>query len=468
MQTTTSGYHRIWLLVFGAFLGLCLLKFGNPVILTRQLPPPQSWDELWNHPWPPSWAWTGLLLLTALALPLLRAQIQARRMPVPSLLWVPAVAWFGWQWISQTSTVDATLGGVTLAQFTGVLACYLIGSTLVLDAQALRWVLIGLIAALCICLMRAATQRWVEFPTDHALLLEGQRTGWTNFPPAIIEAMRREGTIVNTNGVDVANPMILLKLERGRVHGTLVYPNALAGAVLLLLPLSLVTIAAVTRDQRGSIRAAALGTLLVLGIGGLVWSGSKSGWLIALLMAAVGLLRSPWGRRWARIAIPILLALGLLAFGLRFQRYFRQGAPSVGARMDYWRAAVQTTLERPLTGTGPGTFQRPYARLKAPDAEMARLVHNDFLEQFSDSGVPGGIAYLVWILAWILRSGRRALTRADPFWFAVALGCIAWLCQGMTEFMLYVPALAWTAFLLIGATERAMETTAATPPHSTS
>jgi O-antigen ligase len=136
--------------------------------------------------------------------------------------------------------------------------------------------------------------------------------------------------------------------------------------------------------------------------------------------------------------------------------------------MDYWRAAVQTTLEHPLTGTGPGTFQRPYARLKAPDAEMARLVHNDFLEQFSDSGVPGGIAYLAWILAWILRSGRRVLTRADPFWFAVALGCNAWLFQGLTEFMLYVPALAWTAFLLIGATERAMETTAATTPHSTS
>jgi hypothetical protein len=38
----------------------------------------------------------------------------------------------------------------------------------------------------------------------------------------------------------------------------------------------------------------------------------------------------------------------------------------------------------------------------------------------------------------------------------------------MTEFMLYVPALAWTAFLLIGATAKAMETTAATPPHSTS
>jgi len=465
MQTTTTGYHRIWLVVFGAFLGLCLLKFGNPVILARQLPPPQSWDELWNHPWPPSWSWTGLLLLTALALPLLTCRLRWRRMPLPPLLWIPAIGWFTWQAVAHASTVDATLGGMTLAQFTGVLACYFVGAALVSDASALRWVLIGLIAALCICLMRAATQRWVEFPADHALLVEGQRTGWTNFPPAIVETMRREGTIVNTNGVDIANPMILLKLERGRVHGTLVYPNALAGAVLLLLPLSLVTISAVTQDQRTSIRVAALGTLLFLGLGGLVWSGSKSGWLIALGMVAVGLLRFPWGRRWARIAIPVVLALGLVSFGLRFERYFRQGATSVGARMDYWSAAVQATSERPLTGTGPGTFQRPYARLKSPEAEMARLVHNDYLEQFSDSGIPGGIAYLVWILAWMLRSGRRALAGADTLWFAVALGCTAWLCQGLTEFALYVPALAWTAFLLIGATSAAVEPTPSPIPH---
>jgi len=191
-------------------------------------------------------------------------------------------------------------------------------------------------------------------------------------------------------------------------------PNALAGAVLLLLPLALVTIATVTHDQRTSIRVSALGTLGLLGLGGLVWSGSKSGWLIALGMVAIGLLRFPWGRRWASIAIPVVLVLGLAAFGLRFERYFRQGATSVGARMDYWRAAVQATSERPLTGTGPGTFQRPYARLKSPEAEMARLVHNDYLEQFSDSGIPGGIAYLAWILAWLLRSGRSALMGVTP------------------------------------------------------
>ena len=38
----------------------------------------------------------------------------------------------------------------------------------------------------------------------------------------------------------MANPAILAKFAKGRVNGTLVYPNALAGAILLLFPVSLV------------------------------------------------------------------------------------------------------------------------------------------------------------------------------------------------------------------------------------
>jgi O-antigen ligase len=88
--------------------------------------------------------------------------------------------------------------------------------------------------------------------------------------------------------------------------------------------------------------------------------------------------------------------------------------------------------------------------LKAPDAEMARLVHNDYLEQFSDSGLMGGISYLSWIglLLWTLR--RRGWKSGDWFESAIFLGLLGWFAQGTIEFGLYVPALAWTAFTLSG------------------
>ena len=142
--------------------------------------------------------------------------------------------------------------------------------------------------------------------------------------------------------------------------------------------------------------------------------------------------------------------VGLGIFAVRFHNYFSAGATSVGARFDYWRAAAQTTCAHPLFGTGPGTFQRPYARLKSPDAEMARLTHNDYLEQFSDSGIAGGIFYGVWIILVLTVTGRRIWRFGNPLTFAIFAGLLGWFAQGFGEFGLYIPALAWTAFTLLG------------------
>lgn len=126
-------------------------------------------------------------------------------------------------------------------------------------------------------------------------------------------------------------------------------------------------------------------------------TGSKAGWLVAIGVGVVALLLRPVSARIKAAWVALLLAGGLGLFGLRFAGYFAKGATSAVARADYWKAAVQNTWEHPVWGSGPGTFQRPYARLKAPESEMARLVHNDFLEQASDSGLPGFALYTAWI-----------------------------------------------------------------------
>jgi O-antigen ligase len=250
--------------------------------------------------------------------------------------------------------------------------------------------------------------------------------------------------------MDVANPLFLAKYTRGRVHGTLVYPNALAGAVLLLFPIAIVVSITGTRRFRVVTRVMAIALASVLGAAVLFWTGSKSGWLIALSVWASWLFRLCWPVRlkWATLAL--VLGIGLAIFGLRFHNYFAAGAASVGARFDYWKAAVQTTMDHPVFGTGPGTFQRPYERLKPPEAEMARLTHNDYLEQFSDSGIVGGLSYVCWIGFLLTVLGRRAWNSREPLQFAVFLGLLGWFVQGFSEFGLYVPALAWAAFTLSG------------------
>jgi O-antigen ligase len=261
--------------------------------------------------------------------------------------------------------------------------------------------------------------------------------------------MKREQIVITTNGVDVANPVVLAKFAKGRVMGTLVYPNALAGAVLLLLPLAL-TLAFGAKKLRPAIRAIVIALTCFLGGAGFFWTGSKLGWLIAMGIGGLYLLRLNWPARLKITTLAIVAILGLGIFAVRFHNYFAAGATSAGARLDYWRAAVQTTVNNPLVGSGPGTFQRPYAQIKSPDAEMARLAHNDYLEQFSDSGIPGGIFYGAWIILALVTIVKRVWKTGNQFIFATFIGLLGWFVQGIGEFSLYIPALAWTAFILLG------------------
>jgi O-antigen ligase len=198
------------------------------------------------------------------------------------------------------------------------------------------------------------------------------------------------------------------------------------------------------------IRGAVIAMTIGLGGAAFFFTGSKLGWLLALALGGLMLFRLDWSTRLKWGVLAIILMVGLGVFAVRFHKYFAAGATSAGARLDYWRAAAQTAEAYPLFGTGPGTFQRPYARLKAPDAEMARLTHNDYLEQFSDSGLIGGIAYLTWIAMALITTGRRLWRGNDYLSVALFGGLLAWFVQGFGEFSLYIPALAWTAFTLMG------------------
>ncbi len=104
-----------------------------------------------------------------------------------------------------------------------------------------------------------------------------------------------------------------------------------------------------------------------------------------------------------------------------------------------------------------------YKHLKKPESEMARLAHNDYLQQASDSGWIGFIAYaaLVWgSLGSIYKriGDKRPSLGVNPSpaslleenLFPLWLGLAGFAAQSFVEFGLYIPALAWPFFLLLG------------------
>lgn len=254
---TSSAPNKIYAAAFGLFLGLCIWKFGNPVILDEKISPPDSFSEFWHDLWPTHWA-TGVLLpfLVAGIFLVLKGRL---RWPASQWLWLLPSGWLGWQFLSATQTVDGNLTAATLWQFVGCASCYILGAFLFNQPRMRNLLLFGILAAFVFCLIRAVDQRLIEFPQSRQTLMEGQRTGWTNISPATFLEMKRDGVIIATNGMEEVNPAVAARFGKAppaglagfhllwyqlfastpRVMGTLVYPNALAGIVLLLLPVLL-------------------------------------------------------------------------------------------------------------------------------------------------------------------------------------------------------------------------------------
>ena len=93
------------------------------------------------------------------------------------------------------------------------------------------------------------------------------------------------------------------------------------------------------------------------------------------------------------------------------------------------------------------------------------MVHNDYLEQASDSGLPGFLTYALFIVSGLACSFRAvkaatlvsketdgATPRQFPDWLplSVWLGVLGWALQSLIEFSLYIPALSWPAFAFLG------------------
>jgi O-antigen ligase len=412
----------LFALLFGLFLGLCLLKFGNPAVMEKFATMPANGYEWIFSPWPAvvgCWMLGGVAVVGVLA---------ARwRKDLPWVIVALPLGWLGWQFVSATGSINPALTSATLRQFTACAACFYLGAFALGGRRDPGFFLLGLTAGFVLVVLDGFEQRFGG-------LAETRKYFFLYLYPQMKEV----------------TPEYLKKIKSDRIFATLFYPNALAGVILMLLP---VTVGWVW-SLKGRFTAGARGLLVaMLGAGSLAclyWSGSKGGWLLMLVVGFVAALFLPFDRRLKRGVVTVVLIVGLTGFLWKYSGFFKRGATSVVARFDYWEAAIQTAWTHPLFGTGPGTFGKAYERIKQPEWEMARMVHNDYLEQASDSGWVGFLAYTGLIAGGLVFACRRGRLREDWVRLGVWLGLLGWALQSLVEFGLYIPALAWPGFALLG------------------
>ncbi len=422
---------------FGAFLGLALLKFGNPPIMEKFTTPPTNvYEVVLGSPWPIAWAYRLLAVVAVLGLFLAR-----RKEHAPLWLVLLPLVWLFWQFVATVNSIDARLSNPTLAHFVACAICFYLGFFSLSRVQRLGWFWAGLVLGFVFVVL----------------------AGWQQHFGGL-EATRKYFFLYIYPQQNEVAPEYLKKLASNRIFSTLFYPNALAGALLLLLPVMLGLVWKVRQYFTPAADSFLACLVAMSALACLYWSGSKGGWLFMLGLAAITFLFLRVERRFKATLVVVLLLLGGAGFALKYAGFFQKGATSVVARFDYWRAGIEIAGAHPFVGSGPGTFALTYERIKRPEAEMSRLVHNDYLEQACDSGIPGFLAYvafvinaLIWsaparINGWRISAGNSPspVQTMDWFRFAVWLGCLGWALQALVEFNLYLPALAWPAFALLG------------------
>lgn len=413
-------FQRLIAGMCGAFFGLSLLKFGNPVVMDKFVEWPGNPYAWVLNPWPVAISYWLLAVVVAVGIFASRWKTNAPRW----LLLLPLV-WLAWQCVAGTQTVDVPLTRITLKHFAGCVICFYLGLFVLARLKRPFSFWLGLFCAFVAILAAGFEQHF----------------------GGLAEARRYFFAYLYSEPKAIP-PELLKKFSSDRIFSTLFYPNTLAGALLLLLAPML----AIVCRMRLTIPAKWFLSLLVglAALACLYWSGSKGGWLLMLLLGLAALFRLPFGGRQKLLIAGVILVAGLAGFFLKHAAFFQRGATSVSARVDYWQAALEITAAHPVLGTGPGTFSIAYEKVKKPEWEMARLTHNDYLQQASDSGAIGFAAYSLFIfgaLGWIYSRGKL---KEDWLRFCVWLGLLGLSLQSFFEFGLYVPALAWPAFALTG------------------
>ncbi len=130
----------------------------------------------------------------------------------------------------------------------------------------------------------------------------------------------------------------------------------------------------------------------------------------------------------------------------------RLASLDISSRGDYWRVAWAAWKERPLTGTGAGTFQYTWLEDR-PGLKGVKQVHNVYLEQGTETGLLAFLALLSFVAVLVGYTGRavwRSGPQGDRRLLLAGLGSalMVYLVSSAIEWHWYLPASTLFFFIL--------------------
>jgi O-antigen ligase len=241
----------------------------------------------------------------------------------------------------------------------------------------------------------------------------------------------------------------------GTATGFFANANHMATLLVVSLPLLAALIAAArcgSVQRYTSLLAVGAGAALLILVG-IALNGSLAGYLLALpVLAASALIVLPQRRGLQRAAIVlagILLvgAVGALeSSSIRPNGFSAEAATSVQSRDEMLKTTLAASRDFLPFGSGVGTFRRVYDLYENPDRTTRTYVvhaHNDYAELMLETGVPGIVLILLFLMWWGAAAWRAWRSpEAAPYARAASIASAAILAHSLVDFPLRTSAIA--------------------------
>jgi len=202
----------------------------------------------------------------------------------------------------------------------------------------------------------------------------------------------------------------------------------------------------------GCIAISATALLLTHSRGGMAATGVG----VLALMVMIALAPSLRGTSRAVFSVAVLVGGAAVLFVSGAATFARVASTSLDleVRPEIFALTLKALADRPLLGTGLGTFQTVFQAYRTPDLPfLVNAAHNDYLENMLELGIPAALLLFGSLLALFIMCVRGAIRRRrDAILPCIGVGATALVAaHSLVDFSLQIPAVTVTYMMLLGA-----------------
>lgn len=270
------------------------------------------------------------------------------------------------------------------------------------------------------------------------------------FTSLLAFAQRVMGIEADASLTDLA----LNKNMPGRVFSTLGNPNNYAEFLVLFMPFAF---AFALGHEKGTAKRRALLFGMLLPLGAILLTYSRSGWIALVIAAAIFIML------YDRRLIPVFLILGVCALPFIPQNIWNRiltignlNDSSSSYRVDIWTGCFKMLKEYWFTGVGLGTggFAEIYPRFAVGESGVAPHSHMHFMEMLIELGVLGFVGYISLTFSLIRRSFQAAAKSVSyglrNYAIASAASMTGIVLIGCFEYCWFYPRVMFAFFICAG------------------